>query len=314
MSEIERPVVLVTGATGNVGRPLVSQLLASGVRVRALTRAPEAAGLPRKAEVVQGDLSMPDTIEAHLDGVAAVFLVWRLPTVRGISALLDRFSARARRLVFLSSSAVRDGVDQQPNPIAHFHAELEDLIAQSGMEWTFVRPGGFATNAIWSWSPQIRAGDVVRWPYGDAAFPPIHERDIAAVAARALIEDGHAGAKYVLTGPQSLTQRQQVAAIGEAIRRPLRFEELPPDEAREEMLRLMPPVIVDVLLDAWAGLAVHPAVATTAVEEITGQPARTFRQWASDHAADFQPIATREYTPAQSAASGSEALGRGAPR
>jgi uncharacterized protein YbjT (DUF2867 family) len=211
--------ILVTGATGNVGRQVVSQLLATDVRVRAMARSPEATGLPRQVEVVRGDLTVPATLDRCLDGVDAVFLIWVAP-VAGVAPALERIAKHARRVVFLSNSTVRDGIEEQNYPVTTLHAKIERLIEGSGVRWTFLRPGAFATNArIW-WAPQVRAGDVVRWPYPDAVTSPIHERDIAAVAVRALCEDGHAGAKYILTGPQSLTQRDQVRTISDAIDRP----------------------------------------------------------------------------------------------
>lgn len=284
-------LIFVTGATGNVGRQVVSQLARTGVRVRALSRNPQAARLPDGVEVVRGDPSKPETLDGRLAGVDAVFLVWRSLTAEAIPALLDRISRHARRIVFLSSSAVRDDMEQQTNPIARVHAEIEQSIRKSGLEWTFLRPGGFSANALSWWAPQIRAGNVVRRPYGAAASVPIHERDIAAVAVPALTVDGHAGATYVLTGPQALTHSEQVRAIGEAIGRLLRFEEIPPHGAREEMLSAMPPVIVDLLLDAWARMATEPALVTATAAEITGAPARTFREWAIDHYRDFEPAA-----------------------
>jgi uncharacterized protein YbjT (DUF2867 family) len=138
------------------------------------------------------------------------------------------------------------------------------------------------------WAPQIRAGaGVVRWPYAAAPTAPIHERDIAAVAVRALCEEGHAGAEYVLTGPQSLSQFEQILTIGRVIGRSLRIEEISPNEARRELLALMPAFIVNMLLDAWAAGIGQPALVTSTVAEITGAPARTFRDWATDHAAEF---------------------------
>ncbi|HEV2669133.1 MAG TPA: NAD(P)H-binding protein, partial [Blastocatellia bacterium] len=199
----EKNTILVTGATGNVGRQVVSQLLATGARVRALTRNPASAALPGEVDVVRGDLLDPNALYARLGGVEAVFLVWR-SLADDAAPFLNAVATRARRIVFLSSAAVRDDVEQQTNPIGKAHAEIEGLIEKSGLEWTFLRPGGFATNALWWWAPQIRMSDVVRWPYGAAAWAPIHERDIAAVAVRALTEKGHGGAKYFLTGGQSL--------------------------------------------------------------------------------------------------------------
>jgi len=145
-----------------------------------------------------------------------------------------------------------------------------------------------AANARSWWAPQIRAGDVVRWPHVAAPTAPIHERDIAAVAVRALCEDGHAGAEYVLTGPQSLSQFEQISTIGRVIGRSLRIEEISPEDARQELLTFIPALAVKMLLDAWSGAIGQPALVTSTVAEITGAPARTFRDWATDHAAEFQ--------------------------
>jgi uncharacterized protein YbjT (DUF2867 family) len=129
----------------------------------------------------------------------------------------------------------------------------------------------------------------VRWPYGAAAWAPIHERDIAAVAVRALTEDGHAGKKYFLTGGEVLTQVEQLHILGKAIDRSLRYEELTPDAARQQMSLFVPSFVVDRLLDVLARMAEEPAPATRTVEEVTGAPPVTFRQWALDHAGDFRP-------------------------
>jgi uncharacterized protein YbjT (DUF2867 family) len=199
---------------------------------------------------------------------------------------VDRIARHARRLVLLTSPhQTPHPFFQQPNPMARMFAEIERLIEASGVRWTFLRPGMFAANALSWWAPQIRAGNVVRWPYAEAPTAPVHERDVAAVAVRALLEDGHEGASYVLTGPQSLSQREQVAILGEVIGRPLRLEELSPEEARRELP--FPPFAMDMLLNAWAAAIGQPAFVTSTIEEITGRPARTFREWAIDHAAEF---------------------------
>ena len=168
------------------------------------------------------------------------------------------------------------------------HAEIERQIEASGLEWTYLRPGMFASNVVPWWAGMIRTGDVVRWPYAEAATAPIDEREIGAVAARVLCEEGHNRGDYVLTGPRSLTQSEQVNIIGEALGRPLRLEEISPDEARSELLAIMPPSVIDMLLNAWAAAVGLPAFVTTSVEEITGTPTRTFRDWAIDHTAEFR--------------------------
>ncbi|MBO0720470.1 MAG: NAD(P)H-binding protein [Blastocatellia bacterium] len=285
----EKKVILVTGATGNVGRQVVTQLMdTDGVRVRALTRHPESAFLPREADIVRGDMLEPEALAGQLDGVDAVFLVWR-SLGADPAPFINTVAKSARRMVFLSTSAISDGVEKQSNPIGQLHADIERLIEQSGMEWTFLRPGGFAANARLWWGPQISEGDVVRWPYGAAAWAPIDERDIAAIAVQALAAQAqtHVGAKYYLTGEQSLTQAQQVNIISEAIGRSLRFEEISPGAAREQLSTVFPPVAMEMMLDFWANMTKEPALITDTVAKITGRPAHTFRQWAIDHAGDF---------------------------
>jgi uncharacterized protein YbjT (DUF2867 family) len=281
--------IFVTGATGNVGRQVVNRLLAKGVPVRALSRNPDSAGFAPEVELVRGDLeNKPEWFERNLDGVEAVFLMIRSPATEAAARFVEVAAKRARRIVFLSSSAVQDGVDHSANPIARMHAEVESIIAGSGLIWTFLRPGGFATNARTWWASQIRSGDVVRWPFGRACSSPIHEADIASVAVRALTEDGNGGAKYHLTGPQSLTLSQQVRAIGDALGRSLRFEEIPPEPARMQLSKVMPPQIVDMLLGFWASTLDIPSPVTQTVAKITGSPARPFHDWAMEHASEFE--------------------------
>lgn len=269
--------VLVTGATGNVGRHVTLQLRRTeGVRVRALTRRPEAVRLPAGVEVARGDLMAPDTLEAGLRDVDAVFLLWPLLTSEGAPAVLEVLARHARRVVYLSA------------PGGSFHAELEQLIEGSGLEWTFLRPTGFATNTL-AWAPQIRSEGIVRWPYGEARRSLIHEQDIAAVAVRALMEENHVGQRYLLTGPEALTQIEQAHAIGRAIGRPVQYQELSPDTARRELLTAWGnAAFVDAALAGWSQMVAHPEPVTHTVEEITGAPARPFRDWARDHAEDFR--------------------------
>ncbi|MFF3665369.1 alcohol dehydrogenase catalytic domain-containing protein [Microtetraspora malaysiensis] len=245
--------VLVSGATGTIGRPLVNQLENAGADVRTVTRA----------------LTDPVALKAALDGVDAVFLLWPFASAEGARKVLELIGAR--RVVYLSSAAAR------PHEV-----EIERLIAGTAREWTVLRPHAFAANTL-RWAEQVRAG-VVRQPSGDAAFSPIHERDIAAVAVRALLGEGHHGAVYTLTGPRPLTQREQARAIGAAIGRPVRWEEEPPEEARRRLLGLgWPAPAVDGMLRGMA----EPGPTTRTVEEVTGAPASTFETWASEHAADF---------------------------
>lgn len=264
--------ILVTGATGTVGRQVMAQLLETGVEVRALTREP--VDLPPAVEGVRGDLSVPDSLRAAFDGVDAVFLVWPFASAEGLEMVLKVI---AKRVVYLSSAAVRD-----------HERQAERLIGRSVPQWTILRPHAFAANAL-RWAEQIRGGGVVREPYGQAAMSLVHERDIAAVAVRALTQDGHAGSVYELTGPHSLTQAEQVHVIGEVIGHPVRWEETSPEDARRQMLaRGWPAAAVDDILRAQAEMTLGPAPVTATVEEVTANAACTFRSWVAEHAHAFE--------------------------
>ncbi|MFC5826962.1 SDR family oxidoreductase [Nonomuraea insulae] len=276
-------MILVTGATGNVGRQVVHQLTEVGHPVRALTRNPATAGLPEAAQVVKGDL---ESIGQCLEGVESVFLIWPFHTADAAPAVVAAIARHARRVVLLSSGAVRD---QPDSAVGLSHNEVEQWVEQSGLSWTMLWPSTFAANALW-WADRIRAGNVVHGAFGAVPMAMLHERDLAAVAVRALTSDGHDGMRYTLTGPQVLTQVEQVRILGEAIGRPLRWQELSREAERRRLLAddTFPDSFVDPLLDGYAHmLDSPPPVVTTTVSDITGHPARTFAQWATDHAAAF---------------------------
>jgi uncharacterized protein YbjT (DUF2867 family)/ketosteroid isomerase-like protein len=284
-------VILVTGATGTVGRRVVTQLHARGAPVRAVTRDPASAGLPAGVEVVRADLADPTSLEPHLAGVDSVFLVWPFTAPEQAASLgsqvVEVLTRHAPRIVYLSAQAAIGRPDS-------LWGTMERLVEESGAAWTFLRPTGFAANTL-MWADELRRQGVVRWPYGAAARSLIHEDDIAAVAVRALTEDGHAGRRYVLTGPQVITQAEQVAVIGEVTGLAARWEELPPEAARQQLLAAWgDPGFVDSALATWARLTTQPELVTRTVEEVTGVPARTFRQWVQDHVSDFRPLSTTE--------------------
>ena len=221
-----------------------------------------------------------------LRGAGAVFLVWTAPPAT-VAAVVERVAAPARRVIFLSSPhQTPHPFFRQPNPMAVLHADIERLIAAAGIESVILRPGMFASNCLSWWAGAIRAGDVVRWPYAAAETAPVDDRDVAAVAARTLYEDGHAGGDYVLTGPESLRQADQVRIIGEVLGRGIKFEELSPNEFRRETEGSWPRPVVDMLLAAWGATMGRPAYVTSTVADILGS-ARTFREWATDHAGSF---------------------------
>lgn len=268
-----------------MGRLVVGHLVAAGVRVRALTRHPATAALPDGVEVREGDLRQPDTLRAALYGVERLYLFPVPETAREVVAAARE--AGVRRIVVLSSSSVLD--TSGGNHSGEHHRAVERAVEEAGVEWTFVRPDEFAANVLWKWADSIRTEGVVRAPYGNAARVPVHEADIAAVAAIALLEDGHVGQAYVLTGPEAITQADQVRAIAEATGRPIAFEEITPDEARKAMETVMPAPVVEMVLRYLADAVTDQPVPVDTVERITGRPARTFARWAADHAADFTP-------------------------
>jgi len=282
-----RDVILVTGATGRIGQLVVDELVLSGARVRALTRRPEDMSFPAGVEVVSGDFTIPETLGAALDDVSTVFLVWTT-TPDAAPAAVARLASHTRRVVYLSAPfRTPHPFFQQPNPMRELHAEVERLLADATLDVTVLRPGMFATNALHWWAPQIRQSDVVRWPFANVETAPVDERDVAAVAARTLLDNRHAGGDYVLTGPESLSHAAQVRTIGSVIGRQLRFEELSSEEFRREAEGTWPPGVADMLLNAWQAALGRPAYVTSTVKEILGSPPRTFEQWAVDHAAAF---------------------------
>ncbi|WP_309505994.1 NAD(P)H-binding protein [Streptomyces pyxinicus] len=275
----------MTGATGSVGRLVTGHLLAAGVQVRALTRNPASAALPDGAEVREGDLLRPDTLRAALDGVERLYLFPVPETARAVVSAAEE--AGVRRIVVLSSASVLDTSGDHHS--AEHHRAVEHAVEESGVEWTFVRPDEFASNVLWKWGESIRTEGVARAPYGAAPRVPVHEADVAEVAAAALLEDGHAGQAYALTGPEVITQAGQVQAIAEAVGRPVAFEEITPDQAREEMTAAMPAPVVEMVLRYLTDAVAHPPVPVDTVERVTGRPGRTFARWAADHAGDFAP-------------------------
>ncbi|MFE4617313.1 NAD(P)H-binding protein [Streptomyces sp. NPDC056747] len=281
-----QPMILVTGATGKVGGAVVAQLHAAGVPVRALVRG--EAELPEGVKAVRGDLGDPASLGTALEGVDAVFLVWPFLSAEGASDVIDAIGKHARRVVYLSSAGVGSQKEKPGEAITMFHTELERLVEASGLEWTALRPTGFASNTL-GWADEVRTTGTVRAPLARLARPLIHEADIAAVAVRALTTDALLGAHPVLTGPELITQERQVALISEAIGRPVRFEEIALDEAAEQMKAAgYPAELVEAVLPAQAEMIDDPEPVNDEVERITGAPARSFREWAVDHAADFR--------------------------
>ncbi len=274
--------VLVTGATGRVGRHVVAGLLAAGATVRALVRTPELAGLPPDVELIQGDIYDAAAVRRAAADVDAAFLLWPSFSADGSEPIVAELPKRVVYLSALTASA--GGV----------WGDVEELLRKAGKDWTSLRAGGFAVNAQ-SWAEEFRAGDVVRMAFPQAGRSLIHERDIAAVAVLSLLDDHHIGQNYELTGPDVLTQAEQVATIARVVGKEMRVEELAAADARQEMLDLgADPVLADASVNYWATLVDTPEPVITTVPELTGRPALTFAEWAEEHADEFRVLSTAE--------------------
>ncbi|MFI7444291.1 NmrA family NAD(P)-binding protein [Nonomuraea indica] len=274
----ESQIILVAGATGNVGRPLVEQLLAEGHRVRALTRDPAKANLPAGAEAVAGNLADSSTLAAAFAGVGAAHLISFdgadfTPLTNGPEIVALAREAGVRKVTILKGD-----VGKSP---------LEEAVEAGGLQWTHLAPVEFMSNAL-EWAESVRTEGVVREAFPDARSAMIHDADIAAVAAAALTGDGHAGQEYWLTGPEALTPAEKVRTISEVIGREVRYVPLSTDEVVEQWrqegysdedvafflaMRTDPPIPGDTILPT--------------VEQVTGRPARTFAQWVRENAAAF---------------------------
>ena len=270
--------IVVTGATGNVGRPLVAELVAAGARVRAVTRTPETAGFPSRVEVVG---SATDA----LTGASAVFLNSRALGEQLPEVVNQCLRAGVSKLVALSAINADDDFSRQPSRFrGDRNKEVEQLAVESGLTWVSLRPTVFATNFAGMWSAQIRAGDVVGGPYAAASSAPIVERDISAVAARALLTDDLVGQRIPLTGPQAFTNSELVEVIGTVLGRPLQYFEAPKDMVR---LRFIGLGFGADFADAYTAMLEQtldkPALVTHDVEKILGRPATPFAQWVSEN-------------------------------
>jgi uncharacterized protein YbjT (DUF2867 family) len=276
-------MILVTGASGNVGSEVVRALLGSGEKVRALTRGTASAALPAGVEVAVGDLDRPETVDAASAGARAVFLLPGYADMAGVVRAIRL--AGVERIVLLTSGAAANG--DLTNAVERGQILSENAVRESGLEWTILRPSGFTSNAL-RWLPQLHAGDVVREPFPDVAVASIDPFDIAAVAALALTTAGHDGQTYRLTGPESLLPAENVAILGEVIGRNLRFDGYTDAEAREVLSAVMPSEYVDAMFQFFVEGTYDDSKVLPTVRELTGQAPRTFEQWAVTHADAFR--------------------------
>ncbi|WP_275291353.1 NAD(P)H-binding protein [Amycolatopsis sp. La24] len=279
-------MIVVTGATGNIGRPLVRALADAGEQVTAVSR--RAAGVPEGVRHVVADLADPASLEPALTGAKALFLLLSgdLHAVGANPADLVAKAADAgvRRVVLLSTL----GVATRPFGTTRIAMrELEDVVRESGLDWVLLRPGGFASNALW-WAESVRTQGIVAAPFGDTGVPIIDPADIGEVAAACLRDDRHVGGVYELTGPAVITPRQQTEALAAALGKPVRFRELTRAEAKAGMMQSMPGELADDTLDILSSPTPAELRVSPDVERILGRAPRSFADWAARNIAAFR--------------------------
>jgi uncharacterized protein YbjT (DUF2867 family) len=277
---------LITGATGSIGRQIIQQLQAMGEEVSALSRRPDHANLPTEVKIFGGDLTKGQIQAGAFEGVKSVFL---FPADGDVGAFLDKAkAANIEHIVVLSSLAVAAEHRRDLDSASYrHHKAIEQAVEASGLAYTFLRPGSFANNLRF-WSYSIKTSGTVYGPYPQSAQSLIHEADIAAVAVTILtMAGGHIGAKYALTGPQSLTQTEQLRTIGGVIGRELTYQVITPEQFKQSMSAFMPEDIIKQLLDYWSDTVDQPDIVRPTFEQLTGRAGRTLAEWATDHRAEF---------------------------
>ncbi|CAG6394893.1 NAD(P)H-binding protein [Streptomyces cocklensis] len=279
-------MIVVTGATGNIGRPLTQALAEAGQEVTAVSR--HTTAVPNGVHHVVADLAEPVGLKPALAGAKALFLLLsgdlHATGANPADLIGEAAAGGVRRVVLLSTQ----GVVTRPSGDTRIamHA-LEDTLRESGLEWAILRPGGFASNALW-WAESVRTQQLVAAPFGDIGVPIIDPADIAAVAAACLLDDWHTGGVYELTGPEVITPRQQAEAIAAALGSPVRFHELTRDEARTAMARSMPAELADDTLDILGSPSPAELRISPDVQQVLGRPPRPFAHWAARNVAAFR--------------------------
>jgi uncharacterized protein YbjT (DUF2867 family) len=279
-------VIVVTGATGNVGGELVRALAARGdTAVRAVARRPDPSAFPPAVEVAAGELTDPASLGPALDGARGLFLLGGFATQELLAAARQ---AGVDRVALLTSRCVVGG--RPDNAITRMWLDAEDAVRSSGLGWTILRPSGFHSNAL-RWLPQLRAGDVVQAPWPEVAIASIDPADIAAVAAVALTEPGHEGTAPALSGPQALTPAEQIAVLADVLGRPLQYEPLADEDARAGMAADGTPApFVDALFRFFSDGEFDDTSVVDSVRAVTGREPGTFAEWARARVADLTAV------------------------
>ena len=283
-------MILVTGATGNIGASLVAELVAAGQQVRAFVTDAASAKqrLGDKVQLAVGSFADAASLDAAMKGADKLFLLsppgnqqpeWEA------SAVAAAKRAGVRHVVKLSVA----GAQYDASILGRWHRAGEKQLEASGIAWTFLRPVGFMVNAL-GWAPTVKSQGAIYQPMSEGKMAPIDPRDIAAVAAKCLTSSGHENKAYDLTGPEALSMSEQAKILGDAIGKPVKYVDVPDAAAKDAMLGMgMPAIMVDALLE-FTNLVRSGGAAfvSDAVKTITGKPARTFAAWCKDNAAAFR--------------------------
>ncbi|MFC9895857.1 NAD(P)H-binding protein [Nocardia sp. NPDC127579] len=277
-------MIVVTGATGNVGRPLVRMLAEAGAKVTAVART-APTDVPEGVRAVAGDLT--DVAGLPLDGAEKLFLLLSPGSFAAdIPAILTAAkNSGVRQIVLLSSQ----GVVSRPESESHgrFGKAVEVAVENSGMDWTILRPGGFQSNTF-AWAESVRGERTIAAPFGDIAIPFVDPEDIAAMAAAALLSDEHAGQHYVLTGPAPESPRDRARVLSELLGEPVLFTEQTPEEARAQMLSFMPPPVIDTTLAVLGAPTAEELRISPDIERVLGRAPHPYSVWAERNLAAFR--------------------------
>jgi uncharacterized protein YbjT (DUF2867 family) len=276
-------VILVTGATGNVGNELVAALAARGRPVRGLVRDSAVARVPAGVEVVEGDLELPESLTPALSDAHAVFLLGGWGDMPGLMRRIEQ--AGLEHVVLLTSRCVIGG--RADNPVTRMWLDAEAAVRDSGVAWTILHPSGYQSNAL-GWLPQLQKGDVVSAPWGEVPIAAIDPADIAAVAATVLTEPGHEGVAHELSGPEPLTPGDQIETLATVLARPLRYKPLSDEQARRQMAADTPAPYIDAFFRFYSEGEFDDSPVVDTVEKITGRPPSRFEEWANAHAEAFR--------------------------
>jgi uncharacterized protein YbjT (DUF2867 family) len=276
-------VILVTGASGNVGSQIVRELLSTGHPVRALIRPESSDRVPPGAQIAAADLSDRASLRPTFGGIDAAFLLAGYPDLPGV--LADMSAAGIQQVVLLSSGAVVGG--DLDNDVVRFNVVSEAAVRDCGLQWTVLRPSGFMSNTL-QWIPQLRVGDAVREPFADVPIAVIDPADIAAVAALVLTTEDHHARSYRLTGPAALLPTDRANILGEVLGRSINLIAESDEDARRRMSDSMPNSMVDAFFQFFRRGGYDDSHVNAVAPDLLGRPLHTFREWADNHADAFR--------------------------